>query len=87
MNPFYDPETMTCQLERESYVYVDLNANKMYDPEIDGEIFNYEFLRFEDEIGDLCCQKAADEDDFASAKAICDRCEEDDTQDEYFIYN
>ena len=46
---------MTCQVERESYIYVDLDANEMYDPEIDGETFNREFSTFEDEIGDSCC--------------------------------
>jgi hypothetical protein len=29
--PTYDPETETCSVEQESYIYVDLDANLMYD--------------------------------------------------------
>ena len=49
-------------------------------------IFAYDLSTTVDETGDACCQKAADDDDLATANLVCDRCVEDDTQDEYFTY-
>ena len=39
----FDPIAMTCTVESESYVYVDLDANEQYDADIDGERFDYVF--------------------------------------------
>ena len=58
-NPEYDPETGTCDVEVESYVYVDLDANKMYDPIIDGPQYAYNVETHTDSYGDECCIKAA----------------------------
>ena len=58
-NPEYDPETGTCDVEVESYVYVDLDANKMYDPVIDGPQYAYNVETHTDSYGDECCIKAA----------------------------
>ena len=84
--PVYNPDDDTCTVESEVFFYVDLDANTMYDPEIDGEQFAYDLSTTVDETGDACCQKAADDDDLATANLVCDRCVEDDTQDEYFTY-
>ena len=61
--PTYDPETDTCSIEQESYIYVDLDANEMYDQMIDGDYFNYDLSTAEDVTGDACCLKAAEDDD------------------------
>ena len=87
ITPIYDPETETCDLEIESYVYVDLDANQMYDMTIDGEQFAYSFTTEPDFLGDQCCQKAADEQDLATAEAICDLCTYDEEKDEFYTYD
>ena len=82
----YDPITMTCTVEDESYVYVDLDANEQYDADIDGEIFDYQFNSEVDETGDQCCLKAAQEGDRETAEAACDRCEYDNAFNEFYYY-
>ena len=54
-------------MEIEEYVYVDLDANNMYDMMIDGEQFAYSFTTDVDLSGDRCCLKAAEEMDLATA--------------------
>jgi len=56
--PVYDPEAMTCTVESEVFFYVDLNANSMYDPEIDGEQFGYDLSSTIDLTFDQCCLQA-----------------------------
>ena len=84
--PTYDPDTDTCEIETESYTYVDLDANQIYDQLIDGDYFNYDLSTREDDAGDACCLKAAEEDDLATAQAACFSCEffED---DEFFTFD
>ena len=82
----YDPISMTCTVEDESYVYVDLDANEQYDPEIDGERFDYQSTSEVDETGDQCCMKAAEEGDLETAEAACDRCEYDNAINEFYYY-
>jgi hypothetical protein len=65
--PTYDPETETCEVETESYVYVDLDANLMYDQLVDGDYFNFDLSTTVDDSGDACCLKAAEEDDLVTA--------------------
>jgi hypothetical protein len=83
--PTYDPETETCEVETESYVYVDLDANQMYDQMVDGDYFNYDLSTTVDETGDACCLKAAEEDDLATAQAACS-CETNE-EDEFFTFD
>ena len=56
--PVYDPEAGTCTVESEVFFYVDLDANTMYDPEIDGEQFGYEVSSADDPTRDQCCLQA-----------------------------
>ena len=65
--PTYDPDTQTCEVETESYIYVDLDANLMYDQLVDGDYFNYDLSTTVDDTGDACCLKAAEEDDSVTA--------------------
>ena len=50
--PVYNPDDDTCTVESEVFFYVDLDANTMYDPEIDGEQFAYDLSTTVDETGD-----------------------------------
>ena len=84
--PTYDPETETCEVETESYVYVDLDANLMYDQLVDGDYFNYDLSTTVDDSGDACCLKAAEEDDLATAQAACSSCETNE-DDEFFTFD
>ena len=82
----FDPITMTCTVEDESYVYVDLDANEQYDAEIDGERFDYQFNSEVDVTRDQCCMRAAEEGDLETAEAACDRCEYDNAVNEFYYY-
>lgn len=75
--PVYNPEDDTCTVESEVFFYVDLDANSMYDPEIDGEQFAYDLSSTIDMTGDQCCLKAVEDQDLSTAVAVCDRCETD----------
>ena len=82
-----DPTTEppTCRVDQESYVYVDRDADSAFDPEVD-EQYQYELSPGDDPTGDRCCEKAGEENDIETARAICDRCEEEDS-DEFFTYD
>ena len=82
----YDEENGICRTAVEDFYYIDLNANEQYDPEIDGEQYDYEITNVIDQSGDACCRKAGEEGDLATATAACARCEEDDS-DEFFTYD
>ena len=86
VTPVFNPDDMTCNVETETYFYVDLDANQMYDMEVDGAQFAYDKTSVVDLTGDACCQKAADDGDLATAEAACDECvvTED---DEFFTYD
>ena len=65
---------------------MDLDANKMYDPEIDGPQYDYSVDYEYDIYNDECCAKAAEEKDIEAAIKICHTCHIDDKIDEYFVY-
>ena len=83
VDPTTDPPT--CRVDDESYVYVDRDANGVYDPLVD-EQYQYELIEGTDPSGDRCCEKAGQDGDIETARAICDRCEEEDS-DEFFTYD
>ena len=80
----YDPATDTCRVDQENYVYVDRDGDEEFDEEVD-EQYNYSLVEDTDPTGDKCCEKAGEDNDFVTAEAVCDRCEEVE-DDEFFTY-
>ena len=70
----YDPENVQCIETNESFIYVDLDANELYDQIIDGDYFDYSILDTPTDTLDPCCQDAIDRDNVADAQESCPFC-------------